>query len=55
MNKRMERRIVFFFLIKSTCTCLYADKKEPTKRKRLKIEEKENLLMKQDHSRAKRK
>ena len=50
----MERRIDFF-LIKNTCMCLYADKKEPTKRKRLKIEGKENLLMKQDHSRAKRK
>lgn len=40
---------------KNICMCLHVDKKETTKRKILKIEEKENALMKQDHSRVKRK
>ena len=40
---------------KNTCMCLHVDKKETTKRKILKIEEKENALMKQDLSRVKRK
>ena len=50
MERRIER--TFFFLIKNACVCLYADRKEPIKRESLKIEV---LLMKQDHSRAKRK
>ena len=40
---------------KNTCICLHVDKKETTKRKILKTEEKEKALMKQDHSRVKRK
>ena len=39
---------------KNTCMCLHVDKKETTKRKILKIEEKENALMKQDLSRVMR-
>lgn len=40
---------------KNTYMCLHVGKKDPTKRKILKIEEKETALMKQDHSRVKRK
>lgn len=55
LNKGMERRIErTFFLIKNACVWLYADRKEPIKRNSFKIEEKEVLLMKQNHSRAKR-
>lgn len=40
---------------KNTYMCLHVDKKDTTKRKILKIEEKKTALMKQDHSRVKRK
>lgn len=52
MERRMGR--TFFEMKNKNCLYLHADRKESIKRKNLKIEEKEDLLMKQGYSKSTR-